>query len=149
MIVIQKYGTVIEANFKIRGGLVGGVKTSAPFDGLIGQTITFSNPAGACTFVAGTGVSGQLRFAEVKLQLEAAIANLLVETTDNALISFLHKTDGQFVSLAALPENARRVLGLPYNEAIAGLYLNPPDGLKPRYLEFVSEYGAVYVSAEV
>lgn len=149
MITIQKYATVIEANFKIRGGLVGGVKTSAPFNGLIGQTITFANPVGACTFVAGTGVSGQLRFAEVKAQLEAAIANLVVETTDNAMISFLHATDGQSVSLAALVEPARLSLGLPNNEAIAGLYLNPPDGAKPRYLEFVSEYGAIYVSAEV
>ena len=149
MITIQKYGTVIEANFKVRGGIVGGVKTSSPFTGLIGETVTFSNPAGACTFVAGAGVSGQLRFAEVKAQLEAAIANLQVDTTDNAMISFLHKTDGQEVSLAAAPEVARGILGLPYNEAISGLYLNPPDGVKPRYLEFVTEYGAVYVSAEV
>lgn len=148
MITIQKYGTVSEANFKIRGGLIGGVKSSAPFSGLIGETITFSNPVGACTFVAGTGISGQLRFAEVKAQLEAAIANLKVETSDNA-IAFLHATDGQIVSLAALAEPARTTLGLPYNEAIAGVYLNPPDGVKPRYLEFVSEYGAIYVSVEV
>jgi len=149
MIVIQKYGTVIEANFKMRGGIVGGVKISEVFSGLIGLTITFSNPAGACTFVAGTGVSGQLRFTEVKAQMEAAIANLKVDTTDNAMFAFLHATDGQSVSLAALPEQARRILGLPFNEAIAGLWLGPPDGIKPRYLEFVSEYGAVYVSAEV
>lgn len=149
MIVIYKYATVSEANFKMRGGVVGGLPVNTPFEGLVGLTLTFSSPAGSCTFTQPTGRHlGQMLFADVKAQLEAAIADLEVLTGVGNMLAFQNKTDAP-VSLAALDEPARLILGLPFNEAVTGQYLNPPDGAAPRYLEFVSEYGAIYVSAEV
>lgn len=148
MIKILKFATVIEANFKIAGGIVGGTPTNVPFEGLVGTTITFTNPVGAWTFTPGTGQPGQLFFSEVRTQLEANIANLVVETVDNK-VGFRHAVDGQSVSLGALDEVARLILGFSNpvgGVAIAGQFLNPPDGPAPRYHEFVSEYGAVYVA---
>lgn len=148
MVKILKFATVIEANFKIAGGIVGGTPTNVPFENLVGTTLTFSNPAGSWTFTVGTGQPGQLRFSEVKTQLEANIANLVVETVDNK-VGFRHATDGQSAAMAAVDEVARSILGFSNpvgGEAITGLFLNPPDGPAPRYHEFVSEYGAVYVS---
>ena len=150
MMKIEKYGTLEEANLKIQGGITGGVPTSQPFVGLVGQTITFATPAGACTFTQPTGkVVGQLTFQDVKAQLEAAVANLQVSAVDNK-ISFTHKTNGQAVSLAALNESARAVLGLGNGEAIAGRCLNGPGSASlPRFVEFVTESLFVYVAVEV
>ena len=148
MVKILKFATVIEANFKIAGGIIGGTPTNVPFENLVGKAITFANPAGTYTFTTGTGNLGQLYFHEVKTKLEAAIANLEVTTVNN-MVGFRHKVSGQAVSMAAVDEVARQILGFANpvgGEAIAGQFLNPPDGPAPRYLEFVSEYGAIYVS---
>lgn len=149
MVKILKFSTVIEANFKISGGIIGGTPTNVPFENLVGKTLTFATPAGVHVFTQPVGTNlGQLRFADVKTQLEAAIANLEVTTVGN-MVGFRSKVSGQAASFAAVDEVARQILGFPNpvgGKAIAGQSLNPPDGLAPRYLEFVSEYGAVYVS---
>jgi hypothetical protein len=151
MIVINKYATTDEANFKIRGGIIGGTKVSQRFENLVGRTITFSNPAGACTFTQPTTTAmGQLRFADVKAQIEAvpALADVVVATVDNKL-GFYRRTFGQNIGLAALDEPARLILGFANNTAIAGQCLNASAGPNPRYLGFVSEFGAIYITTEV
>jgi hypothetical protein len=150
MMKIEKYGTLEEANLKMQGGLTGGVRTSEPFAGLVGNTVTFATPAGSCTFTQPAGQPmGLMHYVDVKSQLEAAISNLLVNSTDNKLC-FEHKTDGQAVSLAALDEPARAKLGLGNGEAIAGRCLNGPSSTDlPRFVEFVTEQLFVYVAIEV
>lgn len=149
MMVIEKYGTLEAANLSMRGGIATGIKTTDPFVGLVGQTITFATPAGACTFTQPTGrVSGQMHFVEVKAQLEAAVANLVVSSVDNK-ITFSHATPGSIVSLGVLNEPARAALGLGNGEAITGRFLNPPDGVAPRFVTFVTEVLCVYVAVEV
>lgn len=150
MMKIEKYGTLEECNLKIQGGITGGVTTSKPFVGLIGETVTFATPAGSCTFTQPANeVQGSMSFQAVKAQLEAAIANLLVTSVDNKL-SFEHKTDGSFVSLSALDEPARAVLGLGNGEAITGRCLNGPSSTDlPRFVEFVTESLFVYIAVEL
>jgi hypothetical protein len=152
MMKIEKYGTLEEANLKMQGGITGGVSTTSPFLNLVGETVTFATPAGACTFTQPSdAVVGQLRFKDVKAQLEAAVADLIVVSVDNKLC-FKHETDGSFVSLAtASPvEPGRAVLGLGQGEAIAGRYLNGPSSTDlPRFVEFVTESLFVYVAVEV
>jgi len=149
MIVIQKYSTVVEANFKIQGGLIGGVRTEAGFAGLVGLTLTFSNPSGVCTFVLGGSTSGRLSFLEVKTQIESTpgLSNLVVMSVNN-MFGFKHRVSGQSVHLDALLEPARSILGFVTNQEIVGVPLNGPTGFLPRYIHFVSETGAVYVSTE-
>jgi len=149
MIQINKYATVTEANFKIRGGIIGGVPTNQPFENLVGLVLTLSSPSGSCTFTqpSGTGYL-QLRFADVKSQIEAAIADVEVCTIDNKL-GLVRKTHGDNIAMAALDEPARRILGFANNEIIVGQFLSGPSGSNPKYLEFVSEFGAIYISIEV
>jgi hypothetical protein len=150
MIVIQKYANMAEARFKISGGIVGGAKTNVPFEDLVGKTITFLNPTGACTFVQPAGIGfGQLRFADLKSQIEASIGLLNVDVvTINNLLGFRHRVHGQAIRFDALDEVARNILGFENNNFIGGVFLNGPSGSLPRYLEFVTDNGAVYVSAE-
>lgn len=149
MIKIEKYGTLEEANLKMQGGISTGVPTSSLFPDLVGNTITFSSPAGSCTFTQPAGqLPGLMSFADVKTQLETAIANLKVLTVSNKLC-FRHATAGQVVSLAALDEPARLALGLVNLEAITGSCLNGPGGATPKFLEFVTENLFVYVAVEV
>jgi hypothetical protein len=151
MMKIEKYGTLEEANLKIQGGITGGVLTSQPFVGLVGETITFATPAGSCTFTQPSGVAGVLTFKDVKSQLEAAITNLLVSSVDNKLC-FEHALDGSYVSLAAATpvEPARAVLGLGQGEAITGRCLNGPSSTDlPRFVEFVTESLFIYVAVEL
>jgi hypothetical protein len=149
MIVILKYATLAEANYKLKGGLIGGKATSSPFEGLVGRTLTFSNPSGTCTFTQPSGKPlGQLRFADVKQQLEAAIADLVVSTV-NDMIAFHAASTGMPVSLSAADEPARTVLGFANNADLSGYYLNPPNGIVPRLIETVTEQGAIYISAEI
>ena len=149
MIEILKFATVEEANFVIRGGLVGGASANETFEGLVGLTITFSSPSFSHTFTQPTGTNpGQLRFSDVKSQLETASSSALVVGIFNKKIAF--SMTGAAVALPQADEVARLVLGIANThgagDAISGMFLNPPDGAEPRYLEFVSEYGAIYVS---
>ena len=149
MIIIEKFGTINEANHKIRGGIVGGSGTERPYEGLVGKTITFSTPSGTKTFTQPTGTQpGQMLFSHVKAQLEAAIATIEVLTVDGK-IAFRHKTAGQVVALAALDEPARAIFGLANNQAISGQFLNGPGGAAPKYIDMVTENGAVYIATEV
>ena len=150
MMKIEKYGTLDEANLKIQGGITGGVPTSQPFVGLVGNTITFAAPAGACTFTQPTSaVVGQMAFKDVKAQLEAAVANLVVSSINDKLC-FKHATAGSAVSLAALDEPARVALGLVNDEAIAGRCLGGPSAAAPpRFIGFVADSPFVYIAIEV
>ena len=151
MIVIQKYATVAEARFKISGGVIGGVKTNEPFNGLVGATITFLNPAGHCTFASASIAGfGQLLFSDVKAQIEASagLSNVNVVTINNVL-GFKHRVNGQAIKLDAADEPARIILGFENGSYIGGVSLNGPSGSLPKYLEMVTDNGAVYVSAEI
>ena len=149
MIKLEKYSNFETANLAIQGGLCGGVRVDQPFVGLVGQTITFATPAGTCTFTQPAGVpAGQMRFTDVKDQLETAIADLLVLCMDNKLC-LKHKTAGSAVTLAALDEPARTQLGLDNDVAITGRCLNGPAGAVPRFVEFVTESLTIYIAVEV
>lgn len=150
MMKIEKYGTLGEANLRMQGGITGGVKTSDPFTGLVGQTITFATPAGSCTFTQPAGQPvGLMSYVDVKAQLEDAITNLRVTSTDNKLC-FNHAVAEQLVSLAALDEPARARLGLGNGEAITGRCLHGPSSTDlPRFVGFVTEHSFVYVAIEV
>lgn len=148
MIVIQKYATMMEASFKISGGVVGGARTNTSFEGLVGKTLTFLNPTGYCTFTQPFGTNlGQLRFDDVKTQIEAAVglSNVVVISMNN-MLGFQHRTNGQAITLDAEDEPARSILGFVNGSYISGVALNGPAGAQPKYLDMVIECGSVYVA---
>jgi len=146
MIVTQKFGTVLEANNWCRGGIDGGIDPTSDFYGLVGKTITFSAPAGSCTFTQpATTTAGLMRFADVKAQLEAAIAGLKVDCAGKKLF-FYQSSGAAACAMAAVNEGGRVPLGLPNNVAVSGVLLNPPGGSAPALVSVIPENGAIYIT---
>lgn len=145
---ILKFRTIEEAEHMLGGGLIG-VKNPSHFSGLVGQTITFTAPAGSKTF---TEVAGQppdmLTFPQVKAQLET-IANLKVLLV-NGHVAFKH-AGGLAVTLAAVDQPARAILGLNNpsgGAAISGQFVNPPGGSAPYVVSMCPDNHTIYVMIE-
>lgn len=127
---IIKFRNYIEANHVMRGGIVGGPVSVTGIAGLVGATLTFTNPSGNKMFTQPAGSpSGVITFKDIKSQLEAAVANLKVELIADC-IAFRHAS-GTAVTLGSANEPARTKLGMPNNTAINGKVYNPPGGAAP------------------
>jgi hypothetical protein len=152
---LLKFSKIAEANFKMNGGIAGGVAKNIPYGTLVGKTITFATPAGSHAFTASTinpdrARQAILNFQDVKKQLEDNITNLEVLVVDGH-VAFRDSTGGA-VTLAKLDQPARSILGLP-NEAgagtvIAGQVINPPSGAVPKFVGMSSGEDAVFVMIE-
>jgi hypothetical protein len=138
---IKKFRNIEEANLLLNGAVYG--RAIGPgVDQLVGTTIT-----GTKTFTQGGQYQGRLTFAEIKTQLEAAIANLRVLNLDGRIV-FKHATPGTAVTLGAAVEPARALLGLPNNEAVAGVVYNGPGGAAPKLDLFYVQGDTVYAVVE-
>lgn len=148
MLITKKFEKLEEANFWCAGGIVGGADPGTQIRGLVGQTVTFSSPAGSCTFTeaaSGNASPGLLRFADIKSQLEAAVASLVVVAIGKK-IGFKHVTPGTACAIAAVSQGARAALGLPNNEALTGVVIAKTGGTDPSFQGLVTELGAVYIT---
>ena len=146
---LLKFGTIFEANFVIRGGLIGGI-VDRGIAGLTGTTLTFTTPAGAHTFVESVtaGVTrGTLPFSEIKSQLEGAIANLVVEIV-NGKIGFRHAILGTNVVLAAAATAAKALLGFKFDAGASSQFLNGPGGPTPMIVDMNSSDQVIYIVIE-
>lgn len=141
----RKYRNIETANLLLNGALEGGA-VGPGVDNIVGKTITFTAPAGTKTFTQGTQYQGRLTFAEIKSQLEGAIANLRVLQLDGKIV-FRHAS-GTAVTLAAVNESGRVPLGLPNNEALAGVVYAPSSGVAPRVMQFQPQGDTIYVLTE-
>jgi hypothetical protein len=117
---ILKFRTMEEANYVLRGGLLGGVIPRVStgdgvmlgYSGLIGAIITFTSPNDNHTFTQVAGeFPGTISFASVKSQLEAGVTGLAVDIVKGQ-IGFRHTSLGTNVSLGAVDQPARAILGL-------------------------------------
>jgi len=145
---ILKFGTLAEANIALRGGLVGG-RVQPPIAGLVGETISFAEPAAAHTFteVSG-GPAGVLSIEDIRSQLEAAITDLRVEFVDGRIV-LRRATAGENVVLAAANEVARSRLGFAKSSELRSQVLSPQGGPLPRVVDIDPvESGAIYVLIE-
>lgn len=142
----KKFRNIETANLLLNGALEGG-SVGGGVDNLVGKAITFTSPAGTKTFTQGGQYQGRLSFAEIKSQLEAAMATLVVLQLDGKII-FKHATPGTVVSLGAVNEGARALLGLPNNEAISGKVYAPSSGAAPRVMQFQSQGDIIHVLVE-
>lgn len=145
MLVTVKFNSLAEANYWCAGAVVGAVRPHGNFQNLVGKTITFTAPAGSCTFTQPTAdAAGLMDFAAVQSQIQTAIANLKVLANGENIV-FLNSS-GAAVTLASANEPARAALGLPNNAAIAGIVLNPPGGGVPTFVGLVPETNAIYIT---
>lgn len=85
LVKLYKFREIEECNMFLAGAIFGGDMSRQAegigvlgFRGIVGKVLQFTSPVGTCTFVAGASPDGFLTFKEVKTQLEAAVAGLLV-----------------------------------------------------------------------
>jgi hypothetical protein len=145
---LLKFATLADANLALSAALVGG-RVDRSIGGLVGETLSFAEPAGSCTFteVSG-GPAGVLSLEDVRLQLEAQVTDLRVEL-DSGRIIFRRATPGENVVLFAANEVARSLLGFANNAELKSQFLNPPDGPAPRVIDIEPvESGSVYLLIE-
>lgn len=100
MLVIKKFRDLFEANTFLQGGIIGGQCVNV--GNLDGKTITFKSPAAATVTFSSPG--GSLSFAEIKAQIESAVAGLqvnqfggrivLVESTPSSGVEILASSAG-------------------------------------------------------
>jgi hypothetical protein len=132
-----KFADMQAAEIFLNGGLLGtGIQTlpqgAAGFTGLVGRTLTFTAPAGSCTFVAGAwdpaGVL--LLFKEVKAQIEAALTPALIKVTQvRGSIAFAHPTFASAIVISGLagPLEAAQFFGFDADGLSSGKKFGPPD----------------------
>ena len=148
-IKIEKYGSLEEVNHMLLGGIVGGqLPNSGLISGLVGETITFTSPAGSHTFTQPSdAAAGLMRFKDIKSQLEGAIANLVVLLIDGK-IGFKHGTAGSVASFGTDAQPAKPLLGFKSGVAVSGRFVNAPGGSAPALVNMaVSDF--IYVSLVV
>lgn len=149
----HKFTDINEMEFFFQGGLLGS-RTIVPIAGsgatrspgggiagLVGQTLTIQAPVASVTFVAATvppGVSRDptmLMFSDIKAQIEAAAATIKVVQI-NGRIGIIEATPTNGITLNAVNETARALLGLPNNQA-ARTYKYSPLGIAvPALVQF-------------
>jgi hypothetical protein len=135
---IYKFRDITEMEHFLNGGILGG--PSCPvFDGqpgipgLVGQTLTFTAPAGAVTFVAGQ-FGDYLRFLDIKSQIEAVLTTLSVVSV-NGNVGFVAKNASYGVALSGNTEIAKAILGFAYDKAAAGKVYGADPATAPAMVE--------------
>ena len=145
---VLKFRNIEEANHVLGGGLMGGECPAGGIAELVGKTITFTAPAGNKTFTQPSGnYQGLLLFKDIKTQLEAAVAGLKVFLI-NGKLAFRNGTGGTAVTLGAVNETGRTPLGLPNNEAVAGVAYAGPAGSSPKVDQFYVQGDTIYALTE-
>jgi hypothetical protein len=113
---VYKFMSIDTFEWFLRGGIIGGLlrmnSESAPgLFGLVGETATFTLPSASVTFVAGADPSGYLTFAEIKTQIEAAVAGIIV-SLNNGRLHIIESTPTNGVDIgSAGAQLARAILG--------------------------------------
>jgi len=130
MIVVTKHRSITEMQFKLQGGIIGGRQLSQPFFPVAGLTLVFTTPAATCTFVAGASPQG-LTFAEIKTQIQAAIANTAVQTIELAL--GVRPTNGIGVVLGATG-TANSFFGFSTSSAQTGKFIHSDETTVPYFI---------------
>lgn len=137
-----------EANHILGGGIVGG-KFNGRLAGLVGNTLTFTTPAGSVTFTQDSGAPvGFMRFEAFKTQVETAITNLKVLLI-NDNVAFKHATAGTAVVMGNNDEPAKNPLGFKNATTISGTAYNGPGGAAPKVVDFTVESNRIFVMLEV
>lgn len=131
---VYKIREIDEVALFLEGGILGasfGQNREGPpgLQGLVGLTLTFTNPVGSCTFVQGADPSGLLTFGEIHNQIEAAVPAVRVKQLSGrlALIEVAPTT-----GIAITGNVATAILGFDATGATSGkVYASPFSAAPP------------------
>lgn len=136
---IYKFSDINEAQAFLNGSLIG-AEIQAGVVGLVGKTLTFTSPAFAVTFAAISPAPTDrdpyvLRLKDIKAQVEAANADILVQTLGGRIV-FVEKVPTNGTTLSGNDEPAKALLGFDRNNAVAAKFYRPMgiSGGPPNYV---------------
>jgi hypothetical protein len=117
----------------LQGGIVGAGVVGKLFYGLHGKTLNFTAPIGVVAFAApGGSAQSPLTIQDVKAQIEAAIATLLVTFKDGHIrIGMATPSAGVVLSGAG---TANAILGFGTTTPTTGTFFNKPAGGVPEFV---------------
>lgn len=119
-----KFADILKLQQFLNGGLHTGSDPRKGFDGIVGKTLVFTQPAAATvTFAAGSAKYNFLTFSEVKSQVEAAVAGIEV-LQDGAELVFIETSPTNGVSITG--GTAASLMGIKPNET--SKVFKYPDG---------------------
>lgn len=132
---VYQFDGLPEVQHFLNGGITGKKFPSEGIRGLVGKSITFTNPSDTCTFTQG--INGPdpdtLVWKDIKDQLETQVSGLKAVLLTDRVMGFILSTPTTAVALGATAQDARAVLGLARSGAIAGKVILPStDAGTPR-----------------
>lgn len=131
---IRKFGDLAAAENFLRGGIMGGDVSKGAI-GLVGQSLTFTYPAGSVTFVTASRENDALLLADIKEQIEDALGETNIKVYSiGGNIAFVHPMATSAISLPDTDEAAKTILGFPRTTAISGKVYGPADASPPALL---------------
>lgn len=147
---VYKFNSLDELTLFFAGGVIGTdisgwasaiAKGDGPIDvpPLVGKTLVFTEPTSAtCTFTQGADSAGRLKPAEVKAQIESAIAGTRVRFIQGK-IAIVESTPAQGVSISST-STALAQLGFGTGVATVGKVYGSPYVASPAAPYFVQAY---------
>jgi len=121
---VYKFKDIDEAELFLNGAVVGGNIRNGVAN-LVGKKLQFTLPAAVeHTFVTGSGSDPyQLSLADLKSQLEGAVAGLRVRSFDGRLVFMETAPSGGVTIIAASVDDARALLGFdPAASTVSKVY---------------------------
>lgn len=125
-----KFRDLAEMEYFLNGGILSGKNPAAGYSGIVGKTLVFSQPS--ATTVTFTTTNSQvdpsaLTFAEVRTQIQAALAAVKVKQKDGKLLLIeASPSNGVTVTSAG---TANAILGFDKGNSTVGRVYKYPDGV--------------------
>lgn len=155
---VRKFTTIDQVQHFLDGGITGSAGHVKPREGgppganLVGLTLTFLNPAGTVTFVAGARPNGLLLYQEFKSQIETAIVGVVVKMMEDGSIAFIETTPTTGLVLKGdntAATNANIVLGFDKDtNAVGKVYgspYSPVPAVAPYFVQMYSSNDNTHV----
>jgi len=138
---VRKFPTINQLQNFLNGAIVGG-NIERGLQGLVGKTLIFTSPSAATvTFTGGTDPTGPglLRLKDIKSQIEAALATVVVfQDTGAILIREVTPASGVAISAAG---TANTLLGFDSGNPTAGKLYSPPGVVAPPQWTWIESTG--------
>jgi hypothetical protein len=142
---IHKFSTAVQAQYFMNGAVLGkpmpiNSQNGPGWYGLVGKTLILVAPGATITFVAGTGPDPSLlQLADVKAQIETAVAGLLVTTAEQQLV-IIERTPTTGVVIGHTG-TANSILGFDIQSNTVGKVYAPPGSASPIAAPAWTAYG--------
>lgn len=124
---VYKFDSMDDLQWFLNGGIIG-----APVDPffvsgfpLAGLTLTFTSPVDSLVFSSGSLPGGLLSAADVAAQVQASITGVVARFTKGRIL-LVESSPTNGVALSANDEEAKKVLGFDYKNAVTGKVYAPP-----------------------